>query len=192
MISMIIPSTTVKSRFLKTLPVGTIYKDPRNNHVYIIEEKKINECLSKIGTPYLGSEPCIEIQVPDKYMKLDNPKRANVLSLMKEKLNQLESLNKDLLTKLDVKSRYQQIKQLMGERKFYETERDIYCVGDECIVYQMRITESKEEAYQLLERYIQCVWKDPSMLARLMEKQVKIQSKLLHLLTQEIGKETLY
>ena len=54
---MVIPSTTVKSRFLKTLPVGTIYKDPRNNHVYIIEEKKINECLSKIGTPYLGSEP---------------------------------------------------------------------------------------------------------------------------------------
>ena len=161
------------------------------NTFYIIEEKKINACLSKIGTPYLGSEPCIEIQVPEKYMKLDNPKRANVLSLMKDKLNQLESLNKDLLTKLDVKSRYQQIKQLMGERKYYETERDIYCVGDECIVYQMRITESKEEAYQLLERYIQCVWKDPSLLARLMEKQVKIQSKLLHLLTQEIGKETL-
>ena len=78
----------------------------------------------------------------------------------------------------------------MGERKYYETEREIYCVGDECSVYQMRITESKEKAYQLLERYIKCVWKDPSMLARLMEKQVKIQSKLLHLLTQEIGKET--
>jgi hypothetical protein len=28
------------------LPVGTIHKDPRNAHVYIIEEKKINECLS--------------------------------------------------------------------------------------------------------------------------------------------------
>ena len=118
---MIIPSTTVKSRFLKTHPVGTMYKDRLNNHVYIIEEKKINECLSKIGTTYLGSEPCIEIQVPEKYMKLDNPKRANVLSLMKEKLNQL----KDLLTKLDFKSRYQQIKQWMGERKYYETERDI-------------------------------------------------------------------
>ena len=112
-------------------------------------------------------------------MKLDNPKRANVLSLMKEKLNQLESLNKELLTKLDVKSRYQQIKQLMGERKYYETERDIYCVGDECIVYQMRITESKEEAYQLLERYIQCVWKDPSMLARLMGKVVCFNKRIM-------------
>jgi hypothetical protein len=50
----------------------------------------------------------------------------------------------------------------MGERKYYETERDIFCVGDD---YQMRITESKEKAYQLLERYIKCVWRDPSMLA---------------------------
>ncbi len=103
-------STTVKSRFLQTLPVGTIYKDPRNGHSYIIEEKKINECLSKTGVPYIGSDAPIEIQVPDKYMKLDNPKRANIMALMKDKLNQLESLNRELMCKLDVKSRYQQIK----------------------------------------------------------------------------------
>jgi hypothetical protein len=60
---LIIPSTTVKSRFLKTLPVGTIYKDPRNGHSYIIEEKKINECLSKTGVPYIGSDAPIEIHV---------------------------------------------------------------------------------------------------------------------------------
>ncbi len=59
-------STTVKSRFLQTLPVGTIYKDPRNGHSYIIEEKKINECLSKTGVPYIGSDAPIEIQVPNK------------------------------------------------------------------------------------------------------------------------------
>jgi hypothetical protein len=82
----------IKSRFLKTLPVGTIYKDPRNGHSYIIEEKKINECLSKIVVPYIGP---IEIQVPDKYMKLNNSKRANIMALMKDKLNQLESLNRD-------------------------------------------------------------------------------------------------
>ncbi len=83
-------------------------------------------------------------------MKLDNPKRANIMALMKDKLNQLESLNRELMCKLDVKSRYQQIKELMGERKYFETERDIFCVGDE---YQMRITDSKEEAHQLLEKY---------------------------------------
>lgn len=186
-----IPSTTVKSRFLKTLPVGTIYKDPRNGHSYIIEEKKINECLSKTGVPYIGSDAPIEIQVPDKYMKLDNPKRANIMALMKDKLNQLESLNRELMCKLDVKSRYQQIKELMGDRKYFETERDIFCVGDECVVYQMRITDSKEEAHQLLEKYMRCVWKDPQLIARLMEKQEKIQNKLLQMLSKEIVKESI-
>ena len=56
------------------------------------------------------------------------------------------------MCKLDVKSRYQQIKELMGECKYFETERDIFCVGDECVIYQMRITDSKEEAHQLLEK----------------------------------------
>ena len=41
------------------------------------------------------------------------------------------------MCKLDVKSRYQQIKELMGERKYFETERDIFCVGDECVVQNM-------------------------------------------------------
>ena len=104
-------------------------------------------------------------------MKLDNPKRANIMALMKDKLNQLESLNRELMCKLDVKPRYQQIKELMGDRKYYETERDIFCVGDECFVYQMRIADNKEEAYKLLEKYMRCVWKDPQLIAQLMEKQ---------------------
>ncbi len=75
----------------------------------------------------------------------------------------------------------------MGERKYFETERDIFCVGDECVVYQMRITDSKEEAHQLLEKYMR---KDPQLIARLMEKQEKIQSKLLQMLSKEIVKES--
>jgi hypothetical protein len=47
----------------------------------------------------------------------------------------------------------------MGDRRYFETERDIFCVGDECVVYQMRITDRKEEAHQLLEKYMRCVWK---------------------------------
>ena len=103
---------------------------------------------------YIGSDAPIEIQVVNTYMKLDNPKRANIMALMKDKLNQLESLNRELMCKLDVKSRYQQIKELMGVRKYFETERDIFCVGDECVVYQMRITDSKEEAHQLFPLYL--------------------------------------
>lgn len=75
-----------------------------------------------------GSDDPIEIQVPDKYMKLCNPKRAIIMALMKDKLNQLESLNRELMCKLNVKSRYQKIKELMGDRKYFETERDIFCV----------------------------------------------------------------
>ena len=89
------------------------------------------------------------------------------------------------MCKLDVKSRYQQIKELMGERKYFETERDIFCVGDECVVFQMRIKDSKEEAHQLLEKYMRCVWKDPQLIARLMEKQDKIQTKLLQMLGEK-------
>jgi hypothetical protein len=148
-----IPSTTVKSRFLKTLPVGTIYKDPRNGHSYIIEEKKINECLSKTGVPYIGSDAPIEIQVPDKYMKLDNPKRANIMALMKDKLNQLESLNRELMCKLDVKSRYQQIKELMGDRnilKLKETSFVWVCLVNCCrAAYELKPIIKSSKSYNL-------------------------------------------
>ena len=118
-------------------------------------------------------------------MKSDNPKRANIMALMKDKLNQLETLSRELMCKLDVKSRYHQIKELTGERTYFETERDFFCVGDECVVYQMRITDSNEEANQLSEKYMLCVWKDPQLIARLMEKQ---DTKLLQFLSKEIIK----
>jgi hypothetical protein len=35
-------------------------------------------------------------------MKLDNPKRGNIMALMKDKLNQLETLSRELMCKLDV------------------------------------------------------------------------------------------
>ena len=60
---------------------------------------------------------------------------------------------------------------MFRDRKYFETERDIFCVGDECVVYQMRIADNKEEAYKLLEKYMRCVWKDPQLIAQLMEKQ---------------------
>ena len=111
------------------------------------------------------------------------------MALMKDKLNQLESLNRELMCKLDVKSRYQQIKELMGERKYFETERDIFCVGDECVVYQMRITDSKEEAHQLLEKYTRCVWKDPKLIARLWRNRKRFKTNCYK--SKEIVKESL-
>ena len=83
----------IESRFLKTLAVGTVYKDPRNGNVYIIQEKKVNDCLSKVGGAYSGSQVAIDIVVPDKYMKMEGIKRANIMTVMKEKVDALEKLN---------------------------------------------------------------------------------------------------
>ncbi|KAI8616114.1 hypothetical protein BC830DRAFT_1119317 [Chytriomyces sp. MP71] len=52
--------------------MGTVYKDPRNNHIYNVDEKKINSTLSKVGVPYFGSEDAVEIDVPEKHLKLEN------------------------------------------------------------------------------------------------------------------------
>ena len=68
-----IPSTTVRNRFLKTLPIGTIYKDPRNEYHYEVQERKSNTTLSKVGVPYFGSNQVIDIDVPDKWMKWSTP-----------------------------------------------------------------------------------------------------------------------
>ncbi|TPX52096.1 hypothetical protein CcCBS67573_g09948 [Chytriomyces confervae] len=95
-----IPSTTVRNRFLKTLPIGTIYKDPRNEQHYEVQERKINTTLSKVGVPYFGSNQAIDIKVPDKWMKMVNPVRANINQSMKERINELEETVKRLESEL--------------------------------------------------------------------------------------------
>ncbi|TPX63881.1 hypothetical protein CcCBS67573_g08562 [Chytriomyces confervae] len=80
-----IPSTTVRNRFLKTLPIGTIYKDPRNEHHYEVQERKINTTLSKVGVPYFGSNQPLVIDVPEKWMKMVNPVRDKIKKLMNDK-----------------------------------------------------------------------------------------------------------
>ena len=42
-----IPSTSVRSKYLKTLPVGTVYKDPKSGYNYEVTEKKLNNTLIK-------------------------------------------------------------------------------------------------------------------------------------------------
>ena len=74
-----IPSTTVRNRFLKTLPIGTIYKDPRNNHPYEVQERKINYTLSKVGVPYFGTIEPVAIDVPDKCNKMRKPFREHLV-----------------------------------------------------------------------------------------------------------------
>ncbi|KAI8621797.1 hypothetical protein BC830DRAFT_1057802 [Chytriomyces sp. MP71] len=78
-----VPSTPVRNRFLKTLPIGTVYVDPHNSHKYEIQERKINMTLSKVGVPYFGLKEAITVTVPESMMKMENPKRANINQTMK-------------------------------------------------------------------------------------------------------------
>ena len=50
-----IPATTIRFKYLKSIPVMSVYQDP-NGHKYQIQEKKINQTLTKVGTPYFGNE----------------------------------------------------------------------------------------------------------------------------------------
>jgi len=87
----VIPSTSVRTKFLKSLPVGTIYKDPRNNHSYEVQEYKVNSTLTKIGYPYFGSNEPTIIDVPEEFLKLENPVRPNANQALKAKIVELES-----------------------------------------------------------------------------------------------------
>ena len=116
-------------------------------------------------------------------MKLDNPKRANIMSVMKNKLIILEQLNADLMTKLNIKSKYSQIKELMCDRKYFEN--DIFCVQDG-IVFQMRIHgQNSDDGYNRLKQLKESAWKDTDILNKIMERQTRIQDKLLKLLSNE-------
>ena len=53
---LVIPSSTLRSRYIRTIPIGTVVKDPVNGHAYLIEEKKLNNnSLVKVATPYIGN-----------------------------------------------------------------------------------------------------------------------------------------
>ena len=91
-----IPSTSFKARFLKTLPIGTVYKDPRNGHSYSVEERKQGQSFSKIGVPYIGSVEPIIVEVADTLLKQLNPQRTNIMTSMKAKIAQLEAENEQL------------------------------------------------------------------------------------------------
>jgi hypothetical protein len=74
-----IPSTSVRSKHLKTLPVGCVFKDPKSGYNYEVVQKRLNDGLIKAAVAYIGSEKeAIPLEdVPVKYLKIDNPQRTN-------------------------------------------------------------------------------------------------------------------
>jgi hypothetical protein len=175
-----IPSTTVKCRFLKTLPLGTIFKDPRNNHVYEVQEKKIGNCYSKIAVPHFGEDEPIELDVPAALMKVENPERANVMVRMKQKLAHLETVNGQLMNKLGLKSRFDQIQELMEGRKYHIEEEDGYLI-DSGVIFHLRKKDCKDgECLKTsLDNFCDKAWNDTSSFMKVMDRQQRLQQKLL-------------
>ena len=82
--SLHIPSSNVKSKFLKTLPVGTVFQDPRGKYSHEVVEKRVNSTFTKAAVPYRGSKEPITIKALEKFLKLENPNSANTMSFMKQ------------------------------------------------------------------------------------------------------------
>jgi maltooligosyltrehalose synthase len=176
-----VPSTAIKSHFLKSLPLNTVYKDPRNEHIYEIQEKKFGSSFSKIAVPYFGQKEFIEIQVPDKYMKMENPERANIMLKMKERMLQLEDLNTQLMSKLNTKSCLEQITEVLAGSKYYETDSEIFKI-ENGIVFYLRRKDVEGNLKQCLDEFVVKVLNNPSKLSKIMDRQQMFQQKLFNLL----------
>jgi hypothetical protein len=61
MSSLNLPSTTVKSKYLKCLPIKTTYQDPINGYFYQVVEKEFNSSLIKAAVPSFDGTKAIQI-----------------------------------------------------------------------------------------------------------------------------------
>ena len=51
-----LPSTTVRSKYLRALPINTVYLDPKNGHKYQVIERRVGSVLLKAALNYLDKE----------------------------------------------------------------------------------------------------------------------------------------
>ena len=174
-----IPATSLRSKYLKSLPVNTVYLD-NNGHKYQVQEKRINQTLTKVGVNYFGDEQPIELpdDLDPKHLKQQNTNRISIMTIMKERLTQMENLNKELLKKLDVKSKMKQIQEMAGNG-YIENEKYIFKV-QHGIVFAVR--KKGDNNIDLLDLYIKKTWMNPEELHHLITNQPKLQDVILQLL----------
>ena len=87
-----LPSTTVRSKYLRTLPINTVYVDPKYGHKYQVVERRVGNVMLKAALNYLDNEiEAIQLEniTPDM-LKVDNIKKANINKSMKIKIHTLD------------------------------------------------------------------------------------------------------
>jgi len=180
-----IPSTSVRSKYLRRLPVGCTFVDPKSGYKYKVVEKKIKNTLVKVAVPYLASdrEPILLEDIPKEFLKLDAPPKANIMKLMKARVMALEEENKRLLEQQH-KPLYERIKENLNGNTHYETDDVFYCLHSGLVLpFKKKHYPTLEDVLAVLEENVTMIFKDSKLLCRTMSKQHSLQSTLLRLIT---------
>jgi hypothetical protein len=180
-----IPATSLRSKYIKTLPVGCCYKDPKSGYNYQVIEKKLNNTLVKVAVACIGSDKQVITldDVPDEFFKLEHPQKANIMKVMKNRLMILQQQNQRLLEERN-KPLYQRIKEISKEKNFFETDDMYYCLQSGMVLpMKKKQYPSVESALSKLDDSIDKIFKDSKLLCKAMAKQHSIQSNLFKLLS---------
>ena len=148
-------------------------------------EKECNSSLIKAAVPSFDGTKAIKIDVPEKFLKLQNTTRPNINALLKQRVNELEAEIKCLKSN-KYKCTTTRIKEQLGDKCYYESDDYFYCFKDSLIV---PVKKSKypnvEDALKKHDYTMAEVWKDSDTLHKVIQKQEKLQETLLALLLGE-------
>jgi hypothetical protein len=141
-----IPACNLRSKYIRTIPINQVITDPVNGLKYIIEEKRLsNGSLSKVATPYFGTDEGLQLlEVDQHHLKIANPRRCNPSILMKNRIAELEDKVTLLNNQLSSSSKYEQIKNYMGDEKYHTDEKYLYTARDG-IVYAAKFENASNK-----------------------------------------------
>ena len=168
-----IASTSVRAKYLRSLPINTVYKDPRNGQYYEVVEKCSGSTLSKIAIPYFGqTDDAIEINVPDELLKVEHPLRKNIVAIMKEKVAQMEYEKDQLLVCLGPKADSDDFK-TMFVNKLFETNKELFYLSNSGIVFSISkdANVDQDENYKRLMTYVRETKHDKAKMKALLNNQ---------------------
>ncbi len=177
-----LPSCSIRSSYLKKLPIGTIFTDPKNEYSYQIVEKRVGSSLVKTAINYLGNEQPIKLEnVPSEMFKIENPTKANPSLLLKNKIASLEEKCRSLLINQH-KSLYHRMKEILDD-DCHVTADTYYILNSGLVLpFKRKYYSTLDDARENVEDMVQRIFQDSAVLPKVLEKQHKLQSKLLKMI----------
>ena len=188
--SLKIAASSVKSRFLRTLPIGTIYSDSTTNYSYQVVEKRLNNTLVKSAVPYLGRDEPIDLEVPPEMRKLKNPVKANISKVMKSKIQTILEDKCRSLMKNQNRSLYYRLKDIL-DNDYYEDDEYFYLLHSGLVLpFKKKRYATLDDAKEDIDRLIDHLFSDKKLLKKMMEKQCSIQSDLMRMVMNRDSEST--